>query len=70
MATLRGSQATTEATLRRAVRLSVREARNERQERRELAPRLQEGSDRGDARMDRIEGLMKRYFERGGNGRR
>jgi hypothetical protein len=79
MAEIRASQAKTESVLRRAVRLGVREARAERERREEsdrrltqrleeLAQRQKDLSDFADQRHQELENLMKRFFERGGNG--
>jgi len=43
-----------EAVLRRAVRLAMQEARNERQRRREVDARCKERSDEFEARLDRL----------------
>jgi hypothetical protein len=68
--------AKTENTLRRAIRLGVREARNERKRRQELDQRLaqlaqhqQDLSDYADKRHQELEALLKAFLERGGNGR-
>jgi hypothetical protein len=57
MAKLELSQAKTDRTLRWAIRLGVREARNERKRRQELAKGHQE-----------LEAMFKKFLERSGNG--
>ena len=68
--------AKTENTLRRAIRLGVREARHERKRRQEvdkrqqeLAKRQQDLSDYADKRHQELEALLKAFLERGGNGK-
>lgn len=55
-------------SLRRAVRLGVREALNERKRRHELDQRRQDLAAHADHRHQELEKLMERFFERGGNG--
>jgi hypothetical protein len=49
-----------EAILRRAVRLAVQEARNERQKRREVDGRCKERTERLEANLDRLTEDMRR----------
>lgn len=62
MAEIRAGQAKTDAALRRAIRFSVQEARNQRQRRQELA-------ELGDKRHQELQAPLKDFLERRGNGR-
>jgi len=72
MAELRASQAKTEGTLRRAVRLGALEIRNERKRRQELDQRLTQRIEdlaaQTDHRHQELENLLRKFLERGGNG--
>jgi multidrug resistance efflux pump len=79
MAALRAGQAKTDSVLRRAIRLAVREARNERRRRQELDQRFTESrqeldqrwrdlADDADRRHRELEELLRKFLERGGNG--
>jgi hypothetical protein len=54
--------------LRRAIRLGVREARNERKRRQELDQHVKEQAAEADRRHRELEELLRRFLERGGNG--
>ena len=58
MAELRASQAKTEQTLRRAIRLSVQESRHQRQRNLEFKQEMKEFRE-----------ALQRFMERGGNGK-
>ena len=75
MAKLDEEHAKTERALRRAVRLGVQWARDERRKRQELdkrqqelAKRQQDLSEYADHRHQELEALLKKFLERGGNG--
>ncbi|HTX34105.1 MAG TPA: hypothetical protein VME43_03755 [Bryobacteraceae bacterium] len=72
MAELQAGQEKTERTLRWAIRLAVREARNERRRRQELdtrlTQRLEDLANYADHRHQQLEALLTKFLERGGNG--
>jgi hypothetical protein len=61
---LETSQARTEATLRRAIRLAVRDARRQRERNAEFDKRHLEA----EAQMQELRLMMKAFLDRGGNG--
>ena len=73
MAEIRAGQAKTENVLRRAIRLSVQEARSQRKRHQELEilmnKRHQELEILMSKRHQELEILMKAFLERGGNGK-
>jgi hypothetical protein len=60
--------AKTERTLRRAIRLGVQWARDERRKRQELDKRQQDLVEYADHRHRELEALVNKFLERGGNG--